>query len=211
MPTYCQLAARLTATLLCIVTAVGAADERTVARIQTLSRAHDLHKLRAMSRQILQSNSRLVKAAYFVARYTGDPAFSSADFEAGFPTDPEGINDLYAVTPAITGKHGTFAFDRLAILADRDRPVALRKLLLVVAESDGALGEFVADRLSVVAKSRPARVLQAIAGLPAVSSRKIVTNPLPWCDSVNLINRVKPSSASIRLLKSSIKKSAKRC
>ncbi len=185
-------------------------DDALISQIGVFARAHDLRGLRGVESRIVRSHSRRVTSMYFIGRHFADPAADHA-FVRDFPTDIESITDMYALTPAVTGRHGTYAFNELALLAGRGERDAIEKLIDVVSNSDGAVGEFAADRLSAVARSRPLTMLRVLLNLPTPTLNRVVRNPLPWCDSLPKLQGVAPESSSMRRLQARIQVSAMRC
>jgi hypothetical protein len=163
-----------------------------------------------MEGSIVGSHSHRLKNMYFVGRHFADPP-ADRDFVRDFPTDIESITDMYALTPIVTGQHGTYAFDELARLAELGRSDAIVKLIEVVSRADGAVGEFTADRLSVVARSRPSITLRVLSKMPTSTLDRVMANPLPWCDSAHKLEGVSSQNARVRRLQARIHLSRLHC
>lgn len=186
------------------------ADMTLVSEIGAIARAHDVRALHRVANRVALSHSRRVTSMYIVGRHFADPKVDYA-FVRDFPTDIESITAMYALTPTVIGRHGTYAFDQLAIVAERGESAAVEKLIKVVSNADGAAGEFAAERLSVVTRERPSTVLSVMSKLPKSTLDRVVQNPLPWCDSARKLQAVVPQTRSMKQLQARIQVSSRRC
>jgi hypothetical protein len=144
---------------------------------------------------------------YLLARYGSDPRNEASHFANEFPTNFHDFDYVYAMTPSFSGRHGTYAFGELEKIATKGSDIALRKLLLISVRADGALGEFVAGSVSVIARQQPSTVLRDVSVMKSSDIDALVTNPLNWCDAVPAVQSVHPGNDRIRALQQRIVRS----
>jgi hypothetical protein len=203
----------LAALALCgsISMAVASDASDIIARLGRAVRSHDVAAVQKIDQQIAQSSDARLKAAYLLANYFMDPTHQEGAFINGFPTDRTGFTYVYSLSGPVTGQNSIYAFAELSKSAQHGNRMALRKLLLIDAEADGAVAEFVSDRVDSIARHRPANVLTELAKLPWIKARNVATNPLAWCDSVTAIQSIHASNEVVGRLQRLIRDTKMKC
>ncbi len=144
--------------LACRVSSQGASPDRDalITELFERARAHDVTAVEALAHHFDKDDF-----AYPLALYIAAPDERVQTFVAAIPRDSSIMGRVYGLEVAVgaDGKRLTprflFTFDELASAAGRGVPGAMERLLLAAGNSDGAVAEFLCERLpdAVVARS----------------------------------------------------------
>jgi hypothetical protein len=132
----------------------------------------DVDKLEKMRSVIKNENNRKFSSAYALALYMSSPTKYCDDYVKEFPADNEGMRYIYDVEIAgLTPKY-LYSIDAIGAIAEKGNSVAIKKILLGVANSDAGAAELFCEHFEKIMDKYLYATIVSFSKLDPISREK---------------------------------------